>query len=105
MEIKIRWLTTAVEDVNNICDYLAQKNPVATDKLYDAFLDTVDELLIFPEAGQLEPLLNDYEGGFRYLVVNNHYKLIYTIKETTVEIAVVWDCRRDPSLLSQRINK
>lgn len=105
MEIKIKWLTTAVEDVNNICEYLAQKNPVAADKLYDAFMDAVDELLIFPEAGQLEPLLNDYEGSFRYLVVNKHYKLIYTINEAVVEIVVIWDCRRDPSQLCQQMNK
>lgn len=103
--MKIRWLITAVEDVNTICNYLATKSPAAADKLYDTFVNAVDELLIFPEAGPIEPLLTDFTECFRYLVVSKHYKLIYTINETCIEIIAVWDCRRNPSQLVQEVNK
>lgn len=105
MEMKIKWLATAIEDTNNICDFLALKSPSAASDLYDCLLDAADELIIFPEAGQIESFLEDYPECFRYLVVKKHYKMIYTIKEDYIEIVDIWDCRRNPSSLKRFIGK
>lgn len=103
MEIKVRWLPAADEDLVVVCDFVAIKNPGAASRLYDTLVEAADELLIFPEAGPLEPLLRDRPESFRYLVVASHYKLIYRIKTNLVEIASVWDCRCRPESLVNRL--
>lgn len=53
------WLDTAVEDINAICNFLAVKSPFAAGDLYDRFLDRAEDLLVFSEAGPIEPVLED----------------------------------------------
>lgn len=49
----------------------------------------------FPQAGPIEPLLKGYDCEFRSLVVEKHYKLIYTVTDELIEIHAVWDCRQE----------
>lgn len=42
---------------------------------------------------------------YRSLVVSNHYKLIYIVKERLVEIHAVWDCRQDILRLKHLLEK
>lgn len=59
-------------------------------------------LLTFPMAGSFEPLLEDNPKGYRSLVAEKHYKIIYSLKdESSIEIAAVWDCRQNPEKLQQ----
>ena len=51
--------------------------------------------VIFPQAGPVEPLLKGYDCEFRSLVVEKHYKLIYTFTDELIEIHAVWDCRQE----------
>ena len=55
-----------------------------------------------PYAGPLESSVEDQVEVYRSLVVHKYYKLIYRVLEETqtVEIAAVWDVRRNPKTLS-----
>ena len=58
-----------------------------------------------PYLGKAEPLLADCTKEYRSLVVHKHYKLIYFVSESnkTVYFVDVWDTRREPGSLSNRI--
>ena len=99
MEKGIKWMPFAIDCIDRICLFLAEKSPSAADRLDTACYEAVTPLLTFPEAGQPEPVLEKEEEEYRYLVVEHHYKLIYCVKSDCIEIVAAWDCRRDPYFL------
>ena len=99
MERVIKWMPFAVDCIDRISLFLAEKSISAADRLDNAFYEAVKPLLTFPEIGPLEPSLEKEEEDYRYLVVEHHYKLIYCVKSDSIEIVAAWDCRRDPYYL------
>ena len=95
MRIIIKWLQQAMALLDNIYDYYSEKSQTAAIRLYNNILDSAEPLRTFPNAGPVEPLLEEYKDGFRSIVAEKHYKLIYTVKEELVEIHAVWDCRQE----------
>ena len=63
------------------------------------------ELEKYPEAGFPEPLLKDRKKLYRAHHINKRFKLIYYYSESTdtVHVADIWDTKREPSSLAQRI--
>ena len=95
MRIIIKWLPQAMALLDNIYNYYYKKSPTAAIRLYNNILDSAEPLRTFPNAGPFEPLLEEYEDGFRSIVAEKHYKLIYTVKDELVEIHAVWACRQE----------
>lgn len=64
-----------------------------------------ERLTAHPELGSPEPLLEGRKFLYRSLIVHKHHKLIYYIdtENDTLYIADLWDMRREPSRLSQRV--
>jgi plasmid stabilization system protein ParE len=62
-------LEKAVEDINEIIDYIASDNPKAGLKLYQTFLKQFDYLSIFPEVGRLR---KEFQPPVRSLAVGNY---------------------------------
>jgi mRNA-degrading endonuclease RelE of RelBE toxin-antitoxin system len=60
----------------------------------------------FPELGYREPLLEKASRIYRTRVVNKRYKLIYRYDEEndTVVIEDIWDTKRSPKNLTNRLN-
>jgi plasmid stabilization system protein ParE len=52
-----------------------------------------------PHAGRIELLLEDLPGGFRSFVVQKRHKVVYNIDGDTINVAFIWDCRRNPLTL------
>ena len=50
--MKIRWLDVAVDDLEDIADYIAQDNPVAAKRMVTRLWASVQTLAIHPEAGR-----------------------------------------------------
>ena len=63
------------------------------------------ELERFPEIGFPEPLLQHRSRLYRARYIVGHFKLIYYYAESSdvVHIVDIWDSRRDPSKLTNRI--
>ena len=61
----------------------------------------------FPEIGFPEPLLKDRKKLYRARIILNRFKLIYYYDNQTdaVHVADIWDMRRDPVKLANRIKK
>ena len=59
----------------------------------------------FPETGYPEPLLKDRKKLYRARHVLSRFKIIYyyNVETDTVHVADIWDMRRDPAKLANRI--
>ncbi len=56
-----------------------------------------------PRLGKEEPLLEKHSKAYRSLVLDEHYKVIYYLAGSTVYVIALWDVRRDPDALADRI--
>lgn len=101
METRIIWLPSAFANLDNIFNFLAQKNENAAVRLVNKLYSSATLLKTFPQAGPLEYLLESRQKAYRSLVVENHFKLIYYIENEVVYIAAIWDIRQDFSRLTR----
>ena len=69
-----------------------QSTPSA-EKLESLFNDILTLTVSFPFSGQLTDMPN-----VRIRIIK-HFKLVYRITDTTIEILTVWDTRQDPKAL------
>lgn len=100
--MKVTWLPIATRHADGCYAFLAQKSEQAAFKVYRKMTEVAAFLGNNPYAGPVEPLLEDQVEVYRSFVVHKHYKLVYRVVEETqtVEIAAVWDVRRNPKELS-----
>jgi len=96
----VKWYAEAVGDLDKIYNYYEKLNPRAAAILYNKFLDAVEILKTQPYASALEQTLVDFSESYRSLIVEN-YKLVYFIKNDTVLIVQVFDCRQAPLKLKR----
>lgn len=63
----------------------------------------IERICKFPESGTREPLLNDNEMIYRYVLVQKHVKLIYRFDEEqhTIFIEDVWNTKVLPEHLME----
>ena len=103
--MKLRFTKRAREEFLLVVDVFAE---YAGQHYADNFIDKVDKccqsLLKFPNIGQPEMLLTGRGKTYRAKFINENYRLIYYATKTTVWIVDIWDRRRNPELLSKRIN-
>lgn len=92
MRMTIAWSDNAIALLDKIYEFYATKSKNSAYKLYNRLLNSAEPLRIFPQAGIVEPLLQGHDTCFRSLVVEKHYKLIYTITDDLIEIHAIWDC-------------
>lgn len=81
----------AVQDLNDICDYIARKNPRAANQLFDTIRQKCRLLAEFPEMGKsYEQLAPNLRG-----VVVQDYIVLYYPREEGVDIARIFSGYRD----------
>ncbi|WP_425057917.1 hypothetical protein SCACP_24840 [Sporomusa carbonis] len=80
--------------------FLAQVSPQAADKLRMDIIEAAKSLQEFPERGSwlVDPVLP--ANVYRKLLVDKRYLLIYKIKDDTVYIDYMVDCRQGYSWLA-----
>lgn len=78
-------------------------------RIAEKFIDAIDQhvkrLAQYPKSGFPEPLLVNRRKKYRSLMINEHFKLVYYYDEAKEIIYIVdlWDTRRAPQSLAQRI--
>ena len=92
MQIKLKWLPRAIALLDDIYEYYSEKSERSAIRIYNKLLDSAEPLKTFPQ-------------NFRSLVVEKHFKLIYTISPTQIEIHAIWDCRQDNWRLKEMFHR
>jgi toxin ParE1/3/4 len=82
---KIRYLSTAEQDITEIIDYIAKDNPDAALKLIDKINVSIRRLKNFPEIGVVPKDSRLKNLGYHILVVDN-YLIFYVILKEYIEI-------------------
>jgi len=82
---EIRYLTTAVSDLEDIFDYIARDKPAAAVSLLEQFDRNISKLADFPEMGMVPKDDRLKRIGYRILIIEN-YLVFYVIKFETVQI-------------------
>ncbi|HAF02114.1 MAG TPA: plasmid stabilization protein, partial [Methylophilaceae bacterium] len=84
--MQIVWLKTALKNLDEIAEYIAQENPRVARKVVSIVIEQVNLLATQPALGRPGRVV-----GTRELVISNtHYLVPYRIKNNQVEILRVF---------------
>ncbi len=81
----------AIQDLDEICDYIAQGNPSAASKLFDAIRQKCKLVANFPNMGKSYEMLSPRLRGFTV----DDYMIFYYPRENGIDIARVVSGYRD----------
>ncbi len=104
--MKCNWTKRAVLEYKKVIKYIyEQYGEISALKFITAVEHLDANLAKYPEIGSPEQLLQDRTKYlYRSHTVGTHNKLVYTInKEGIVTIVDMWDMRRNPNRLANRI--
>jgi len=80
--MKLRFTRRAIQDLNDIADYIRQRNPQGARRVRTAILETLQTLVLFPLIGRRQTT-----EGVRKLVIRRYpYLAYYAIDEASEEI-------------------
>lgn len=103
--MKVEWSLKAQQRVIEALEYcLKEFGEKVTDRFAEELERKALQLSNNPEMGPVEPLLQQEETTFRYLLVKP-YKLIYSVSEEhdTIYIATLFNTLQSPSKLRKEI--
>ena len=82
--------------VGNILDYSSQTfGTLQANKLKVEFKRINKYIKQYPRMGQVELELEDFEGEYRYIMVNKVFKVIYLIESSEfIFVVAVWNCHQ-----------
>jgi len=94
--VRIRWLRTALANLDAEAEYIARDNPAAAARVVKTIVDTVDQLKQYPAMGRPGRLT-----GTRELVIpGTPYVIPYRVRENAIEVLRVFHpARRWPTQL------
>jgi toxin ParE1/3/4 len=83
--MKLRFTSRAAQDLAAIADYIRARNPAAAQRVRAAILQSLQNLVLFPQAGRAQTV-----AGVRKLVTRKYpYLVYYTVDETSEEVIVL----------------
>lgn len=83
--MKLRFTPRATQDLAAIANYIREHNPRAAGRVRAAILDSIQNLLIFPEIGRRQKI-----EGVRKLVTRKYpYFVYYSIDRIAEEIIII----------------
>lgn len=88
--MRLEWTERARSNRLAILAYVAQFDPDAAQKISDNLKNSAKSLLLFPRKGHKGVIQNTLE-----LFIKPHYKLIYRIKNDTIQVLAVLDNAQD----------
>ncbi|MEM0912895.1 MAG: type II toxin-antitoxin system RelE/ParE family toxin [Pseudomonadota bacterium] len=83
---QVIWTEPALEDINEIAEYIALDNPIAARDLVRRLIESVKRLKEFPESGRVPPEFDDFR--YRELVVGP-CRIFYRVDDTTIFVLYV----------------
>lgn len=90
--MEVIWSSLAEQQLNEELDYLVENVSVkVAQNLLETLILSVDRLALFPCLG----LLVEENPLYRVLIENN-YKIVYSVEEEYVRIAFLFNTKQDP---------
>lgn len=83
--MKIRYRQRALRDIDNIHEYIAERNPRAAREVVARIRSAADRLGTWPRAGHI----GRARGTYEWVVVGLPYIIVYEIDEEADELAII----------------
>lgn len=83
--MKLRFTPRATADLIAIADYVRERNPEAALRVRAAILDSLQNLVLFPEAGRRQTV----EGVRKFVTRKYPYLIYYTVDDAADEIVLL----------------
>lgn len=100
--MRIIWSEFAEIQLDNIFNYYYYTVSYETaSRIVIKIILAVDILLTNPLIGQIEELLLNRKTQYRYLVQDN-YKIIYSVNNDEIRIADIFDVRQSPKKIKRK---
>jgi len=95
-EYKIEFTGWAESDLDDIVTYIAENDDVSRAvKFYYKIKQKIFSLNVLAERGRIVPELKQINVRDYQEIIYNPYRIIYTVKDTTVFIIAIFDGRRE----------
>lgn len=102
--LPLRWLEPASLDLIEIVEFIRIDRPVAARNVGREILLAASRLRAHPRVGKIVPELQEQGISDYRQVLVSAYRLVYAVRESSIDIAAVVDARRDfHSALIQRL--
>ncbi|MDL2212388.1 type II toxin-antitoxin system RelE/ParE family toxin [Bacteroides sp. OttesenSCG-928-D19] len=96
--MKLLWFDKAIYDLRELYNYYYIKSPSVALKYKNSIFEETERLTKNPFIGAIEREISTIEREIRALVVlNGLYKVIYTVREDSIEVYRIWACRKNPN--------
>ena len=103
MSFKVRLTDDAVRDLEDICDYVHRyRSPAAAEHVLEQIEQTFSSLSEYPNRGGFPKELLDVGLREYREIFFKPYRIVYRVTDSTVDIYLVADGRRDMRTLLQR---
>ncbi len=83
---QVRWTPQAADDLDTIAEFISRDSPHYAGLFVADILQTVDQLIDFPQSGRIVPEIGD--SCLREVILGN-YRIIYRLRSKAVEILTV----------------
>lgn len=102
--MKVVWLEQADMALSQTADYIADEyGPRSMEKFMGKVYEVGLLLEDNPYLGPIEQTMADRASTYRSVVVAKVNKIVYRIVDDRIEIADLWDCRREPDTLASQV--
>ena len=89
--MKVRFLKSAKQDLQEIKEYIGRDNPAAAKRLIKSFKEKTNQLNQHPFSGRMIPETMD--TNLRELVISN-YRIMYQVSDRFVTVFAVYESYR-----------
>ncbi len=89
---KVIWTDNAIQDLNDIGDYISKDSEKYAQLTVNRLFDSVDILEFHPFSGKIVP---EFKNELIREIINGNYRIVYQIfDETRIDILTVHNCAR-----------
>lgn len=88
----IRWTKEAADDLENLLAYIEQDSPLAAVHVARRISQTIQNIILFPEAARLDRETGTHEAVVRGLPLI----IIYNVTNSFIEVIAVFHTARNP---------
>jgi toxin ParE1/3/4 len=90
--VKVIWTDTAIQDLNDIGDYIAKDSERYAELTVQRLFDSVDILEDYPKAGKMVP---EFEDDSMRELIRGSFRIVYQIvDDLRIDILTVHNCAR-----------
>jgi len=106
-EYSVSWSRWALIDLESIIDFIAEDNMANAEAVYLKIKESAIRLELHPDIGRIVPELKAQNIKIYKEVIAKHWRIIYKINDSKVDVMAVIDSRRDidDALISRMINR